>query len=329
MAELTPDDKPALTRREQIEAIRPTIKTDTEILAGAKISHEKVSDTIIDFTKEKAYWFLELTTFRGERPVMDNHVQHLYDEMRKGRFMADHVIMGSAVLDGLEYRINGQHTSWARLEMPANWPCKLRWIKYKVKDMNDLTGLYGLFDVHKGRTKGHLTLVDIIGGGVNDLGPNSVVKRLLPAFQLWQWEDYEARLRKSPRDIGVLVRGEYAGLFKIVTEAAASYQRSARHLWRSPTHAAMFATYDKVLTKAPEFWDAVATGLGMTDNHDPRYVLRETLLNTGLTNKSGKYSRVVNTEELYRICILAWNKWRKSEVVMGSLRPTVRRVNPI
>lgn len=150
---------------------------------------------------------------------------------------------------------------------------------------------------------------------------------LSAGMKLWlfQWKD---RWMINPNDVAALVADKHAVLFRVVGLYVQQHYGTQVWLRRAGVVAALFATFDKAGGKAPEFWDPVITGLGLTDKTDPRHTLHEFLGShtQGLTSVSARRLRTItNAEDTFRICVLAWNKWRKGEKQKGGLRTTVDR----
>lgn len=314
----------------------PTIYTggmDYESLG--KLKYEVLSDKTVKFGSEMAAAYIDLPIFPGEREVGDAHVQFLYDEMRKGTFNPLLVICSTAVLNGVTFKINGQHFSWAILymcEKKKDFSFDVREIRYKVTSEEQLKLLYATYDRLKARTDAHISRVFLVGTQAAEGIWNRVVNQAVGGFKFWHVEADPDRRRISPEQLAAVIQREFAELFRTVAMYVQDHQSDSLTI-RQATLAAMFATFQKVPTKAPEFWTPVLDGLNITAKTDPRYALREALLKvaTKPTRKTGegKEKRLMSNEDIYRICISAFNKWRKNETVQVALRATKERVKPI
>ena len=314
------------------EAVRvPSIDPNRVKVAGeTKLNAEVIIDKTVTLDASKAQEYVDLPIFAGERTVRDHWVQHLVDEMKKGTFNHLLVILSTAEHKGVYYKINGQHTCWAVAFMPPGFSIRVREIRYRCKSEKQLKLLYSTYDRLMGRTDGHITTVHLVGTDVGEGIPTDLLGRLATGVKFWLMANPEYR-RVTPDQIAAVIFSKYPDLFRQVGVFITDVNRDAsRFFKRQPVLAALFPTFEKVPTKAREFWHPVFTGLGLEKKTDARWQLRKWLLDTCLAKgTSGKSDqRSVTSEETYLICIVAWNRWRKGEVVQ-SLRPTKKRVKPV
>lgn len=317
------------TTEKLVFQVRPALDIAEEL--KVKIA----SDKKINFSKQKAFEYLELDTFQGERQVNEHHVQFLYNAWVAGRFMWDHVILALCECEGKRYRINGQHCCWMRVNLPDDFFIKkgeeprVREVIYSAVDQGQMRTLYSTFDQNKTRSPAHVFRALMSGTKqAEDLWP-SVLNTLSAGIKHWlfEWKD---RWMINANDVSALVENKHSEIFRIVGLYIQShFSKNAVWLRRAGVVAALFATFDKGGAKAAEFWDPVITGLGLTDKTDPRYALREfvTTHGQGISHINKRIaSKLTNAEDTYRICILAWNKWRKGDKQRMGLRTTDTRV---
>lgn len=299
---------------------RPVIVTVEEMAA------EILNDRKVDFTVDRAVDYINLPVFPGERDVVDSHVQFLLDEIQRGRFNWNIVIIARCDLDGTTYKINGQHTSWARLGLPEKSDIpKVREIHYKVQSITALKALYSTFDRAKARTDPHLTRVELVGTAATDGLHYRTISRLAPAVRFWLYPARDEYRRIGPAELASLIANDYCVLFNTVGRYIQTLQgktADARVL-RMPVMAAMLDNFAKVPTVAPDFWTDVAYGTNLVKT-DARWHLVDYLDKVAISS-AGSEKRSVSGDEVYRYCITAWNRWRKGEKVQ-TLRPTAKRV---
>ena len=72
----------------------------------------------------------------------------------------------------------------------------------------------------------------------------------------------------------------------------------------------MFATFEVAPNKAVEFWNCVCDAIGYKSKQDARWQLRH-YIDTHTASKSDSKSFIAD-ERWYRMCIVAWNRWRNS-----------------
>lgn len=305
---------------------RPTIKTDVDRVKETRLNCELVSDERINLTHEEAEATLSLKTFTAERPVDDRHVQELYDEMAGGRFRPEHVNLALCELEGETYRVNGQHTCWARLFMPKNYTCLVRKLVYRVKTREDLKKLYGVFDPsYASRSKNHLIKVMLVEtAAAGDLSM-SIVGYLATGFKFWKWggDSRESFRRKGHNEVAAAIQ-QTPELFQRVGDFYALFQRTPHIKQRQGVIGAMFECFDRRPTIAEDFWKPVCDGLGLSDPSDPRYVLMKWLQERTVDGRGSKGHKVTSAEEMYRVCVNVWNRWRAGEKIT-SVRSTSRR----
>lgn len=292
-----------------------------------KLNFKVISDEIVSLNDEKAAAYIELPIFRGEREVKDAHVQRLYDAMRCGNFNNLLVILATAELHGVTYKINGQHTCWAKFNYPGFNP-KVREIKFKVDTEDDLRQLYSSFDRNLVRDDKHVTLIELSNNVHLKEFSNTLLKFMVTAFKFWLFDHSSLRKRCTPQDVAVLIEEKHMALFRTVTEFVqvnVDGKKEAQFMRRSPVVAAMFETFNKVPTIAPQFWKPVCDSIGLESKNDVRWLLRTLLATSRL---SASKSRAMTEEEMYRYCVPAFNKWRKGETAQV-LRPAKERVRAV
>lgn len=297
--------------------------TPIEVEGAESLDKQVISKRSVTLNAQYAERHIDLPRFRGERPVSESHVQFLRDEMAAGNFNEDIVTLATAELNGTTYAINGQHTCWAVVSMPGDYAIKVQEIRYRVNSQEQLRKLYATFDRLMARSDQHITQIHLVDmPEVAGVAP-SVVKLLVPGFKFWQFENDRERGRYSPEQIATLIRTQYGDTFRRVAKFWS--EKNSPHLKRAPVFAAMFAIFDRWKTDQPvEFWTAVADGIAIESKTDSRYRLRE-FLNSISMRASETKKRVVATEDVYRISVTAWNKWRAGEPVLAALRAPADR----
>lgn len=288
------------------------------------VKYRIVSDEQVNFTKTKAFEFLELKTFSGERPVRERHVQFLFDEWNAGRFLWHHVLLACVEMGGEVYRINGQHTCWMRVNIPDKAePVKaeVRVIRYKVETQDQIRALYSTFDRNATRSSGHVgkvMLQDTDAGA--ELTP-SAIEKMVAGFKIYFCEDWNEANSNINELVGMITKN-YAQLFNVTGRFYQMHRDDARWVSRASVIGAMLSTFEKAVQPSGEFWSSVFEGIGINEKSDPRWQLRHYLENHGHSSQGGK--DVVSQEEAYRTCINMWNKWRRKEQVT-MVRPMEKR----
>lgn len=307
-----------LERGDTIVTIDPT----PMLIDGAMaLKFEKLDDRKVKLDEQKAEWYIGLPEFEGERSISNPHVQTLLDAMKNDTFLEDSVVLVSADYKGVTHKINAHHTCWAIILVQTDRPgysLTVREIRYRVKTPEQLRMLYARFDVNKPRTKSHLTQVHLAGlTELQDL-PRSVKNRIIPGFKQWQFDETQIR-RITPDQVAAIIQENYLPTFLAVGEFMRMHMDDL-HIRRGPVIAAMFETFHKTRTKAPEFWEPVATGVGIDDYTDPRYHLQHRLRNSAIRSKGDK--KHVTEADLYTYSLVAWNHWRSGSKIERLQLPT-------
>lgn len=328
-----PGMRPLLTNNKQDSKMKkqtnnknaPAVKVKPASGIAEKLDYEIASDRRINLTREKAYAFLELATFQGERQVNERHVQALYNAFNAGRFMWEHVLIALCECEGKVYRINGQHTCWMRVNIDKDEEAPVREMVYKVKDEAALRAVYSTFDQNKQRTPGHVMKALLVGTPeVAEIWP-SQIGQLAAGLKMHLYEGRGENI--SVPDMAEIVSHESNDLFKQVGVFYQAQYDNYINIRRKACIAALFATFAAAPQKAYEFWTPICEQLGFTGKDDLRYKLRR-FIDEHKMSRSFSTGMMVCDEDLYRICINAWNKWRKGEAVTN-LRTTDKRVKAV
>ena len=160
------------------------------------------------------------------------------------------------------------------------------------------------------------------------------LKSLPTGFALWLWPNRNDRSNNIADSVAYLLRTEYQVLANQVCAFLDNLSSTDhKHVFRSPTIGAMFATFGADKEASNEFWQAVCSGAGFTSAHDPRLRLRDELLNSNIAVggrggalKGGKKN--VDQEYMLRICLMAWNAFREDREV-HVLRPNRSAHRPV
>jgi hypothetical protein len=310
-----------------------------------------LSDTVKDLNLERANEILMLPEFivndsEVDRNLRDNHVTYLTACMMRETFHPEWVqIITCVCLEpcgnnpaGAEFRHNGQHTCWARTNMPADYPCRVRFLRYEAQTVADMRILYSSIDRNKSRNNADVLNAHLAGTDQFVGVPKYVVQKIAEAVAFWLWGNLPQGKRHDADDAAFQVQTTYkAQVATVVKFVMASPREHQVHIIRSPVLAAMLETFSKDAVAAEEFWTAVRDGLNLPSREDPRYKLHDALLGsvllgsasvhlTGKNRVSGKKS--TTREEMYRWCVACWNTWRRGGQIRV-LRPTLTGVRPV
>ena len=272
----------------------------------------------LKFTHEEAYKLLDLDDFDGDRKLKQNHVDRLVRAMLRGTFHSEWVTLIICTLNGTVFRMNGQHTAWARLEMPKTWKCDVEMLEYDAKSEQDMRMLYASIDRASPRTKANVIESYLAGSEeFKDVKARSL-RVVSQGFAQWFWATNNERNKHDGDDIAYLLKTDYYDLtIKVLAFLDKLSPVEHKHVFRAPVVAAMLATFNKAPQIALEFWTPVADGVGLEKRGDPRLKLRTWLLQTAVGyGRGGSSDKEKVTQELmFRQSVGCWNAFRQGRTL--------------
>ena len=268
----------------------------------------------MEFTREEAEKLLDLEEFVGDRPLKSRHVDDLIKAMERGTFHPELVSLIVCKHDGKTYRMNGQHTAWARLYMPdKGYECSVTMLEYTAKSMEDMRTLYASIDRSSPRTRANVITSYLAGTEEFDEVKSSTLRVVPMGFAMWMWKTKHERRMHDGDDVAYLIKTDHYDLARKVCAFLDKHSsRDYKHLMRAPVVGAMFATFNKAPQIALDFWGPVATGTGIDKVGDPRLKLRNELQRVAVDSGQGSLShkKIVSQEYMFRQCVAAWNAFR-------------------
>lgn len=321
-------------RKSNVGEQAPPPKPDVDVLRKAK-GVTVVRKQKVKLTAKLARQFTgELDEFQGERHPRPTHVNRLAVAMQRGTFRPEWVQLATVTLNGHKYRVNGQHTCWARLvfEDDKRYDFEVDLVEYKADTEEALQLIYSVIDQGLPRGRGQVVMAQLVGYRDWQAVSNSAIKWVAQGFPLYHYPkpadrrasdtlEHTQLLKTDFMDLGVQV-----GTF--LSDGSLGGGKLNRHIQRGSVVAAMLGTFEANPETAHEFWKSVAdTSIGFKIKQDPRRALRDLLMATSRGQKAGKQ---YSAEELFRMCIYAWNAWMKGErrsvLKPGTgQRPSIRR----
>ena len=280
---------------------------------GYKITSIKA----VSFDEKICKHLVQCKNFIAERQLKDVHINDLATQMVQRTFKYEDVNLSTCFLNGVEYRVNGQHTCWAldsALLNPgfAAWYAKacpkVRFIQYEAKSEADLRILYASTDRAQGRTK----LVAIRSQLYGSEGMESISKkqidRLSQGIVPWIRGSFGSNTRMKTDDIVYQMKTTHNKLVKSVAPLLA---KKCSHIERSPVVAAMFETVSASASDSVAFWNSVRDGVDLQAD-SPILKLRNKLMQVRIVCHGIAGAENI-PEDVYRLCIACWNAWRKGK----------------
>ncbi len=333
------DDDELLTQRHGEVPIK--VVDVTSLGGGVELIRAKREE----FSWELADRVLALTPLLAadrciERQLSDWHVTYLGMLMKRHDFHCEWVNLISAYCKetGLTYRINGQHTCWARKNHDIDWHDKqpvsqVMTLHYEAKTFEDVRHLYASYDSNRPRTRSHKTNALLIGNDPFVGVSPRLLGKLASGFGFWLWESHTERARHDVHEVAYLLRTDHADMMRSLGVFGSSSPAliGFKFLTRTAVVAAMCATFNKVRSDSEVFWGALRSGAGMNLG-DPRLKLRNHLMSHGVAGSGVRtdFDKDMDSEKMFRGCLVAWNAFREGKqlrnivVRMDKPRPRVR-----
>jgi hypothetical protein len=284
----------------------------TDLGEGLRMVSRSTKELDQDFATE----ILNLPEFSSDRPLDNGHVVRLLNAMKRGTFLPEQVQIVTCTNGGKEYRMNGQHTCWARLEMETKYRCPIQHLRYTAKTENDMRRLYASIDRMKSRSMGNVVCSYLFDTEEWKAFSKRTLMKLAEALAFWLWQGDHERGMHDGDDRAYLLTTEY---FKLGQSVATFVEQSkgtgSNHVRRRPVIAAMLATFARSAPASLEFWSAVRDGTGFGNKNDSRLVLRNMLVTSSISIGKGATidKKSVSSEEVYRWCVYAWNAFRRGD----------------
>lgn len=253
----------------------------------------------------------------GDRPLRPNHVNYLISTMMRGTFHPEWVKLIVCQFDGETWRMNGQHTAMARLEMPERWKDagQVGVMTYEASTHDAMRELYSSIDRGAPRTKGNVLSSYLTDTEQFQDASETLIKLMGEGLAMWLWESGHERNKHDSDEVAWLMQHTHKTLVSTILAFALQEPRmTSGFMRRSSVVAAMCESFGKVYQDSADFWNAVRTGVGFTAADDPRLRLRNYLAESRVGSHDTRVrAKNVDRESMYRICVLAFNKFRKHE----------------
>jgi hypothetical protein len=278
-------------------------------------SYKPVRSKEEPLTERKADWYLGLPELPGERPLNDaRHAAELSREMESGEFLPETVTMATVEIDGVTYKLNGQHTAAARKMFNGSHDYPVRWVHYRVPSVIDAARLYMKYDPKLAtRSYHHLFQAFNANVGMFSQIQMKVLKLAAIAIAFDKGGRTETGKRNLPGQARIELPAQHTTEVELMADIVPT-PRDARHLMREPVFCAIYQTILINQRSARQFWVAVRDGENMP-KADPRKRLEVYLReNSYAQGRGGAVARTrkATFHEMYSKCIHAWNAWREN-----------------
>jgi hypothetical protein len=219
----------------------------------------------------------------------------------------------TAKFDGVDFRMNGQHSSAVLLEMGDNLPSglKVHLDEYTVKNKHALAILFRQFDDRKsGRTP-----ADVAGAHQNVEEALRDVKRYVAKLAAesvtWYRKEYEKLTPRGGDDRYTLFEDPAIAEFIVWLDDKVLGIKTPE-LEKTAVIAALYGTYLANQDVAKEFWIETSRGGDRHNDTDPALQL-DTWLKGTVTDK--ELARELGPKNYFQACIHCWNASRQGKPV--------------
>lgn len=273
----------------------------------------KFKKSNITVTPKKAAEFLRHNTYEGQRNKSPRHIQELGEKLVDGRFHNGQVAL---IYNGSTWLADGQHQCEASIVTGKSFPATL--LEFTAEDgdtKEDVAEVFAQFNVDRSRSRGDIAWIYGCQIGM-ETWPRKCVTLCNTALG-WlasNCGNYNGKSTLTKDESARLLSKKRKACEFVHDMAFQGADGAAKHLLRSPTVAAMIATFEKSHADAEVFWAAVRDG-DMLKRTDPCFVLREFLLRSNVALGGGARSGdvTVSQREMFAKCIHAWNAYRQKK----------------
>jgi len=294
-----------------------------DLIKGARLIEERV----VSLTKEFCEELGKLEHVEWERPLNERHVDRIVHLMKSGHFHPEWVIVMIGIIGKRRMLCNAKHTMYARAHhMPDTYNPPVRVLTYEADDEEQLRETYSQIDQHASRTVGQQSDAFLYKSAYFPEASKVAVRLLVKGFR---WSQCDSKTRRSKfsvtKVVNILIADPLLTTANMVLLCMGA--GTNKHLYKAPVVGAMFTLLCKSPKESALFWDAVRDGAGLQAD-DPRLKLRTHLL--AMSGKRG-VSSDEQMEKTYRVCIHAWNAFRRGErqktftVPLNCDRPTAEK----
>lgn len=252
-------------------------------------------------TRELAERFRDMKASPTERAMDPKRVKHLRNKVETDLAVTFH--WATAMIDGEECRMNGQHSSAMLCEMNGDFPEGLyvHIDRYKVFDEKGLALLFRQFDDRKS-SRGPADIAGAYQGLYEELRdlPRGPCKLGIQGIAFYLKHIIGDNVPSGDDVWSMFGSKRY---WPFLRWLAALLSSKTNELKRTEVVGAMFATFEANETKAKDFWAWVAKGGDFEPSH-PATALDEWLLaSRQITDTAKKFKPM----EIYQGCITSYN----------------------
>jgi hypothetical protein len=271
------------------------------------VPFQLLKSEVVALTPALAIKFRDLPGSPTERELNAARVKHLREKIEAGLAVTFH--WATSLFDGVEYRVNGQHSSNVLASLNGGFPegAFAHVDHYAVESREALALLFRQFDDRKsGRSAADVaSAYQGLEEGLKDAA-KPVAKLGIEAVA---W--YRRYIESVPTPIGDEQYSLFheSALHKYLLWLNELFSIKTPELRRVPVVAAMHGTFERNEDEARKFWLQVARGGKEYEDNAPSTVLDEWLKSIKEEKKDLKPG------EYFRGCVYAWNAHREEKPI--------------
>lgn len=267
---------------------------------------------LVDVTKEIAKDFMDMEKCPGDRPFRPARYDRYKNIIEEDPQLFHPPTWAAAEYNGVQYRINGKHTStlFFNEKIPAGQSVLALW--YKCTEAADLATLYAQYDSFTGvRTaKDIYQTCAAIEPSLSKL-TGRVIELAATGLAYHYWEEEQKKYDAVERGELMIDHVDFCLFLHETLYEKQDGLTEQKILRRAPVTAAMARTYLKNRKAAREFWMNLSQGNKDHPGRTLEYFLLDHSVMHGRGGQNGKHP--VSPREMFAKCIYAWNAWRKGE----------------
>lgn len=270
---------------------------------------KKITSELLPLTRELAKRFDEMRPLPGERPKRESRLEYFEDRLRDGGLQSP--TWAIALLDGVEYRADGQHTSHLLATCEDQWFPQDQSVTvstFAIESMDDAVPLFEIFD-NPISARSNSDRMGVYLAGLTDLA--EVDRTFLG--RVARGIDYSRRDANKDGHAQLVTYGARSHGLYFLDEDSRRFAlwlyplHATKHMWmfhKPGIVAEMFADWSLSADLALAFWREVLT----ESNPDPGDETRE--LSTTLKDWSKRQPRI--RQDKFRLrAKRTWERYRR------------------
>lgn len=281
-----------------------------------------IESKTLELTQEFLDEFLRFPPSPTERARNEKRIKHLRNKYDNGLWGP--CVWVTVQCNGVEYRINGQHSSSMLKALNGSFADGLmvHWDRWTADTMDDTAMLYRQYDDRMSSRK-PADVANAYQGLEEDLRNVAPAPAKLAVEAVNWWRDQVDRAPSSKDDDRYTLFHEAALHPFIKWVAGEIFCGKVPELARIQIVAAMFVTFEANEIEARSFWRKVSQGGDEYQEGAPDRVLADWLHD--IRRKEHPEFQKVSGPEAYQGCIYAWNAHRRGEPSIKTIRYDTKR----